>query len=121
MKLSKMTTDQAADVLVQIAQPVSNIMDDPEVEKLVSGLDKEKDKTIMRIFASLLPKVVPLALKSHREDFFEIVGALEHKTASDVKKWPLTKTMSVLRDSVDKDLIDFFGFTANQETTEEAE
>lgn len=121
MKISQMTTEQAADILVRIAQPISNIMDDTEIETVIRELNDEKGKSPMRIAASVVPKIVPLAFKKHREDLFEIVGALGEMPVSKVKELPLIETIKIVRESVDKDLIDFLGFTANRETIEEAE
>lgn len=122
MKISQMATEQAADVLVRIAQPVSNIMDDTEVEAVIRGLGDEEGKSPMRMIASIVPKIVPLALKVHRDDLFEIVGALGQMPVSKVKKLPLIETIKIIRESLDdKDLIDFLTFTADREQTEETE
>lgn len=121
MKISQMTTDHAADVLVRIAEPVSNIMDDSKVADLLKDISGSKDVPYIKLFASLVPKIVPLALESHREDVFEIVGALDNKSVSEVKKQNVLKTIKVIQESVDKDLIDFFGSFGGQEETAEKE
>lgn len=121
MKISMMNTEQAADALVRMAQPVANILDDKDVDPILQKFSKSKDKSMTKIAAYFIPKVVSLALKSHRDDLFEIVGALEGVSADEVRKFPVLKTMTIIRDSFDKDLIDFFNYTANQERSEEAE
>lgn len=121
MKISMMSTEQAADALVRMAQPVANILDDKDVDPILQKFSKSKNKSMTKIAADLIPKIVPLALKAHRDDVFEIVGALECVTADEVRKFPVLKTMAIIRDSFDKDLIDFFSYTANQEMSEGAE
>lgn len=121
MKISQMTTDQAADVLVRIAEPVSNIMDDSKVADLLKDISGSKDVPYIKLFASIVPKIVPLALENHRNDLYEIVGALDGKTVSEVKKQNILKTIAVIRDSLDKDLIDFFDSIGGQEETAEKE
>ena len=120
MKISMMNTEQAADALVRMAQPVANILDDKDVDPILQRFSKSKNKSMTKIVADFIPKIVPLALKTHRDDVFEI-GALEGVSADEVRKFPVLKTMAIIRDSFDKDLIDFFNYTANQERSEEAE
>lgn len=121
MKISQMTTDQAADVLVRIAEPVSNIMDDSKVAELLQDISRSKNVPYIKLFASLVPKIVPLALKTHRKDLYEVVGALDNKSVSEVSKQNVLKTIKTLQESIDKDLIDFFGSIGGQEKTAEKE
>lgn len=109
MKISQMSTDQAADVLVRIVEPVSHIMDDERIVDLLKDVSESKNVPYIKLFASMLPKIVSLALESHRDDLFEIVGALDNKSFSDVKNQNVLKTTSVIIESFDKELIDFFG------------
>lgn len=121
MKISMMNTEQAADALVRMAQPVANILDDKDIDPILQRFSKSKNKSMTKIVADFIPKIVPLALKTHRDDVFEIVGALEGVSADEVRKFPVLKTMAIIRDSFDKDLIDFFNFTADQEQSGKAE
>lgn len=117
MKISQMTTDQAADVLVRIAQPVSNIMDDEQVADVLRTLSGRKGVPYIKLFSEILPKIVPLALKTHRKDLYEVVGAFAEKTARDVGRMNVLDTIAVLRDSIDQDVIDFFKSTGGQDVT----
>jgi len=121
MKISKMSTDQAADVLVRIAEPVTAIMDDSRVIDILKEISEMKNVPYIKVFVSLVPKIVPLALETHRDDLFEIVGALDNKTVADVKSQNILKTIKVFQESIDKDLIDFFGSIGSQEKTAENE
>lgn len=121
MKISMMNTEQAADALVRMAQPVANILDDKDVDPILQEFSESEDKSMTKLAACFIPKIVPLALKTHRDDVFEIVGALEGLSADEVRKLPILKTMAIVRESFDKDLIDFFNFTADQEQSGKAE
>ena len=114
MKISEMSANQAADALVKLSQPVANVLDDPEVGPLIDELSKSRNIPPLKIISSLLPKVCAVALKKHRRDFFEIVGALDGKSATDVGKMPVLKVVEVVKESVDKDLIDFFSSSGDQ-------
>lgn len=114
MKISKMTTDQAADALARLAQPIANILEDNEVEPLVKELSESREMSNVKIVASFLPRVVSLALKNHRADLYEVVGALAQKPASQVGKMPILDVMNILKESIDKDLLDFFKSSGEQ-------
>lgn len=115
MKISQMSTDQAADVLVRIAEPVSHIMDDERISELLKEVSASKNVPYIKLFASLIPKIVPLALESHRNDLYEVVGALDGKSVSEVEKQNVMKTIKVIKESIDRDLIDFFVSSGSQE------
>lgn len=121
MKISQMTTDKAADVLVRIADPVANLMDDDKIADILKEISVSKNVPYIKLFASMLPKIVSLALENHRNDLYEIVGALSEKSVSDVKKQNVLETIKVVRESVDGDLIDFFGSFGGQDKTAETE
>lgn len=108
MKISQMTADQAADALIKISQPVANIVDDEEMEPIVKQIAESGNLPVVKIISTLVPKVVPFALKKHKTDLYEIVGALAQEPASKVGKMTVLQLMTVIRESVDQDLIDFF-------------
>lgn len=108
MKISQMTTDQAAACLVRISQPISNIMDDDNLRPAMERLVKGKNEPIIKLVAAMLPKLVPLAMQDHKQDVYEIVGALCDKPAEEIGKMKFIWTLHELRESLDKDLVDFF-------------
>lgn len=108
MKISQLTADQAADALARLTQPISNIIDDEDVSELVTEFASSKDKAPLKIISSLLPKVVPLAIRKHRRDLYEIVGVLAQKPTAEVGKMTVLEIMTTFRESVDQDLMDFF-------------
>lgn len=108
MKISQMTTNQAADVLVRIAAPASKIMHDKTTMKVLEGVAKGSNDAVKFIAENLVP-VTTILLKSHRMDVFEIVAALTGKTLEEVGEQNILVTISDIRDSWDGDLVDFFG------------
>ena len=112
MALKDLTTNQAADILVRLSAPMSNIATD---EKIMETVGKSMDTTGMtkvgrniealkRVFTS-----IPLLLGTHKSDVFEIVAIVKGKTAQDVAEQPITVTLSEIKEiTKDKDLLDFF-------------
>lgn len=108
MKISQMTTDQAADVLVRLADPIARIMGDEEAQKMLEDTIKGGVENALVGWSAILTKLVPFCLKKHRTDLFEVIAALDGKTTDEVAKFSFLSTLRVLRDSVDKELWDFF-------------
>lgn len=115
MKLSEMTNEQATNFLIQTSQPIANIMEDDAVMGLFNQVKESKKMPIAKLIANILPKVVAVALQAHKEDVFEIVGAFAEKKADEVGKMNFLTTLSILKESVDKDFLDFFNFSEQSE------
>lgn len=109
MKISQMTTDQAADVLVRIAEPATNLMHDEEFYKMLEKVANSQDASPIKFLADNLTAIVTAFLKNHKQDVFEVVAALSEKTSSDVANQKITETIKDIKDCLDGDLIDFFG------------
>ena len=122
MKISQMTTDQATDALCKITPPLTRMVADKEaVPMLQQVLDASKDDNAAEALTAVLMKAVPYLLKDHKEDVFEIIGGLNGKTAQQIGKQNILKTIEMIKDSVDKDLIDFFKSSGEKANTEESE
>jgi hypothetical protein len=123
MKLSKITTDRAMDVLCEITPNVANIVTD---EELMAELKKAVDPNDVETKAGLLAKgvervakIVPIILKKRKFDMFGILAALNEKTIEEIGKQNILVTMSQVRDIVkDKDLMDFFKSCVGSEGSE---
>jgi hypothetical protein len=110
MKLSEMTMDQSCDCLIRLTDPVANILNDEnigEIFKQYSDPETQKEP-VYKMIAMLLPKVATFAVKNHKKDFYEIIGALTLKPASAVGKMSLKDVLTVLKESIDEELISFF-------------
>ncbi len=106
MKLSEMTTEQMAPVLVSLSEPIGNIATD---QKTVESLEKvAKGKTQIEQLGMAVSVFLPLLLKTHFEDTCAVVAALSDKNVEDVKKQKGFQTIKDARDVFDKELLDFF-------------
>ena len=77
MKISDMTNDQAAEAMIRLSGPFSNICDDEEALELIDEAKNIGEGIpFVKAFPKILPKFVAFALKKHREDLYEIIGAL---------------------------------------------
>lgn len=117
MKISQMTNDQAADALVRMTEPISNIMADKDAIPIMQRFfDESKSDNPLEGIASVLMQFVPFCLKNHRKDLFTIIAALDGRDGKDMGKFSFMATLRVLRDSMDKDLLDFFKESGVQAT-----
>lgn len=120
MKISEMNNDQACDVLIQISQPIANIMDDDNLKEALEEFVAEKkegeDVPLMKQIAKILPKIIPLAMKEHRADIYSIVGALTFKSPTEVAKMRFVDTLNEIKNSIDQELLDFFKLSGAQVT-----
>lgn len=122
MKISRMTTDQAADALCRIAPPFTRMLQDKEtVPALQQLMDSAQDEKPVESLTAVLLKVVPYLLKDHKNDVYEIIGALTGKTEQQIGKQNILKTVQDIKDSLDQDLIDFFRSSGGQTKTSESE
>lgn len=109
MKISQMTTDQAADALIRIAEPAANIMHDEETLKVLEQMAKSKDTNGLSFFADNIVPISTVLLKTHRSDVYEVISALNGKNTEDIGKQKFTETIRDIRDCWDGELTDFFG------------
>lgn len=119
MKISEMTNDQAAEALVRMSGPVGRICDDEEMVTMLDQISKMKDLGLVRAIGQMLPKLTAYALKKHKEDVYEIIGALDDKPTAKVAKMPFVETVKLLQDSYDDVLRDFFTRSAPAVKTSE--
>lgn len=111
MKISQMTNDQACDALIRITDPVANIADDPQMEPILKGLaehEGENGLSALKAISQMLPKIVPMLLKDHKKDVYEIISVLSGKAVAEIGKMRITETIAILKESIDDDLIGFF-------------
>lgn len=123
MKLSKITTDRAMDVLCEITPNVANIVTDEdlmaELKKAVDPNDVETKAGLLAKGVERVTKIVPIILKKRKFDMFGILAALNEKTIEEIGKQNILVTMAQVRDIVkDKDLMDFFKSCVGSEGSE---
>lgn len=109
---SELGTDEALEVVLQIAQPITNLIDD---EALVKEMQKTmpKGKTtriaMQRFGLAKIVKLLNIALKQHREDVYAILAPFNGMTAEEIGKQNFLITCKQVADLLsDKGFIDFF-------------
>ena len=109
MKISQMNNDQAADAMIKLAQPISNLMEDKETADLLKELtETTQEEGGIAYFGKVLPKIVSFCMKNHKDDVFAIVAALMMVPVGNVGKMNFLDTIKELRESIDEDFIGFF-------------
>lgn len=108
MKISEMKWEQGCEAVLRIAAPISNICDDEElVDALKDFLNRRHLPTIMS-FGKLIPTLMTLALKKHRDDVEEIIVVLLDIPKPKIKDHDFKEIVNGLQDSWDEVLRDFF-------------
>lgn len=123
MKISEMTTEQAFDCMCVITPYVANITADEKLLNILKDkiqIGKSVSKAEIMVFgAKKLAEIVPLVLKDHKQDVFDILAALNEKTPEEISKQNIIETMKQIRKCVtDEDLIDFFKSWQQEGATE---
>ena len=122
MKLSELTTDQAADVLCEITPFIMNIAGDKTLlDELKNKFDLTNNSVAeMFVFAAdKYARIAPIVLKKHRLDVFSILAILNNTEVEKIANQNFIWTMKQIRDLLnDKELIDFFKSWQQQDKTE---
>ncbi len=120
MKISEMTNDMAAQALIRLSEPISNICDDNDMLKLLDEVQGMKDEVAIRAIARLIPKFVAFGIAKHKKDLYEIVGALMMEPTAKVGSMNFVQTIQAVKDSYDDVLASFFTHSV-KETKNSAE
>lgn len=110
--LSQMTTDESLDAMCVVAPRFQNILDDKElIDELAKKLPKGEHSQIeiYRFAMSRIFVLLPVVMKNHREDVYNILSAFTENTAEECGKQNILKTMGQVRKLLkDEALMDFF-------------
>ena len=122
MKISEMTNEQAADTLVRLSVPLANLCDDEQIKEMIKDYQAMEETPIINIIGKFLPQLVGCALKKHRDDVMEIVGALTFQSKEKAAKKNFLETIRVIREAFDdEDMKSFFTSFKPQIKTKENE
>nr|DAT53278.1 MAG TPA: hypothetical protein [Caudoviricetes sp.] len=109
---SELSTDEALEVVLQIAQPITNLIDD---EALVKEMQKAMPKgettriAMQRFGLAKIVKLLNIALKQHREDVYAILAPFNSLTVEEIGKQNFLVTCKQVYVLVnDKGFVDFF-------------
>ena len=109
-----MTNEQAADALIRLSVPFGNICDDEKMVEIITKYTEARKEPFIRAIGRIMPEAIGYALKEHREELYEIIGALTGKTIAQVSKMKLVDTIQVFKDSYDEVLHGFFASSVKQ-------
>ena len=122
MKLSKLTTDEALDVLCEITPYVSNIVSDETLLETLNKTIKKDGMTragVLVAGAEKLSRLVPIVMQEHRNDVYGILAAVNGLDVEEIAKQNIIKTSMQIRDvCADKEMLNFFRSCAQQKDTE---
>lgn len=109
MKISDMTNEQAADVMVRISAPLGNLCDDEQITDIIKRYGELEEMPIVKAIGQFLPEIAACAFKKHKNDLFEIVGALTLQSREKAAKMKFIETLNVIKDALnDEELTSFF-------------
>lgn len=117
MKLSALTTDQLAQVLLRITPPLCRIIRDERTlaaldEITFTGLDAQPPLVTA---ARLWEKLVPVLLQHHADDFYQALSVLTEKTPEALRCQPGLTTLRDLLAVWDGQLCSFFSCAGSAE------
>lgn len=112
MKLSEMTNDQATEALIRLSGPFESICGDDEVKEALDKIGKLQHEPMIKAIGTIVPSLVDMLLKKHRNDLYEIVSALTMKPVSSIGKMNFKETVQIVQESYDDIFHDFFTHTA---------
>lgn len=111
MKIAEFTTDEGLDVLCEITTPLGNIVND---QALVKALQNKTEKGLseaeyMLKGTQMISEIIPVVLKTHRDDLYHILGALNKKSVEEIGSQSIIETVNQIKELMgDKDLQSFF-------------
>lgn len=110
MKLSQLTTDQLADVLVRITPPLCRIARDPRTLAALDALsfDGLDAQPPMKSISLLCERLLPLLLTDMAEELYTVLSVLTEKPIDALRRQPALTTMTDIASAWDRELIAFF-------------
>lgn len=109
---SELSTDEALEVVLQIAQPITNLIDDEAlVKEMQKAMPKGKTTRIemQRFGLAKIVKLLNIALKQHREDVYAILAPFNGLTVEEIGEQNFLITCKQAADLLnDKGFVDFF-------------
>lgn len=120
MRISELTTANGLDVLCDITPYLGAIITDEQLTaELRRKANVNSDSSQAEVWAAALEKItrlLPVILKSHRNDVYGIVGAINGKTEEEIEAQSFLTTLSEIVDIVrDKEFRNFFASLRNTE------
>lgn len=110
MKISRMTTDQLAQALCDLAPPVCRIAADPAVTQALADFAEgaEDSRPLLATLSAMAEALLPAILRTHYGDLLEALAVLTGKDAQTLRAQSAIDTLRDARDCWDGELADFF-------------
>lgn len=109
---SELSTDEALEVVLQIAQPITNLIDDEAFVKEMQKVMPKGETTriaMQRFGLAKIVKLLNIALKQHREDVYAVLAPFNGLTVEEIGKQNFLITCKQVYALVnDKGFVDFF-------------
>jgi len=121
MQIAAMTTDQIADVLIQIAPDVEILVNDTEISKMWKERDVSTDlDEAAKMGIGNILRIGKYLLETHRGSTWNILGAFNQKTAEEIGQQSGIETLKQLTGLLsDKDFLSFFpSFKRSEQVTQ---
>lgn len=109
-----MTNEQATEAMIRLSVPFGNICNDEQALKMVEEYQKMSEEPAITTIGKMLPQIATYLLRTHKEDLYEIVGAVTFRKAAQVGQMNFLETIRVLRESYDEVMKGFFISSAQQ-------
>lgn len=119
MKLSELSTDRALDTLCELTPYISNVVSDESVLSIVGKvIDFGEDMNLYGkglMLVERIGEIVPVLLKAHRDDLYNILSVMNERPASEIAGQKLMETMRQVRELLqDEEFLSFFKSSAQQ-------
>lgn len=116
-KISELTTEEAVDYLCEMTPYVANISADEELLKVLQekleGAAKASRAEIYTFGAAKIAKLVPILLKTHRNDVFGVLSVANGVPVEEIGKQNIMETMKQVKElCADEELLSFFKSSA---------
>ena len=109
MKISEMSTIQAASALAKLSGPLSRLLKDGKLKEVFENLSGHKeDMNVVEAIADVVDVVMPMLFEEHATDTFTIVSIMCGKPIKEVSEQKFITTMNEIREfAQDREFIDF--------------
>lgn len=114
MKLSEMSTRDAANCMADLAVPLGNIAKNPSVQKLFNEISNSK-KDAVTTGIDMVIVLLPALFRDNFDDTVTIISVMTGKKPAEVAEQPIGTTIRDLRGLYDSELKDFFASQPAQE------
>lgn len=99
MTINEMDLDQASEAMLRISNVLGFILEDEEVTKLLDDIGASESTSPMKWIPKYLPRIANVALRRHKEDLYEIIGALSQQDIKQVGKMNFIDAVGLIREN----------------------